>query len=113
MTNIEPYIRDHPQGIIFKIYVQPRSSKNRITGLHGDAVKIKLTAPPIDGAANKMCIQYLAKCLDVKKSSLDILTGHTGRTKHVLLRTTEESAGPSNRKQLKNFIESLPGKKTA
>ena len=113
MTNIEAYIRDHPQGIMFKVFVQPRSSKNRITGLHGDAVKIKLTAPPVDGAANKMCIQYLAKCLDVQKSSLDILSGHTGRTKYVLLRTTEGISGLTGKKRLKNLIESLSGKKTA
>ncbi|MCG2759217.1 MAG: DUF167 domain-containing protein [Desulfobacteraceae bacterium] len=55
-----------------------------ITGTYGDAIKIKLTAPPVDGAANKMCIKFLAKYLKVPKTSLEIISGHTSRTKHVL-----------------------------
>ncbi|MBW1752297.1 MAG: DUF167 domain-containing protein, partial [Deltaproteobacteria bacterium] len=50
-------IQENSDGITFKVYIQPRSSKNMIAGLHGDALKIKLKAPPVDGAANKMCIE--------------------------------------------------------
>ncbi|MBA3018592.1 MAG: YggU family protein [Proteobacteria bacterium] len=78
------FLQENPQGIIFKVFVQPKSSKNTIAGLYGDALKIKLTAPPIDGAANKMCIKFLAKCLKVPKTSLEIISGHTSRTKYVL-----------------------------
>jgi len=80
------YFKESPEGIIFKIHVQPRSSKNMIAGLLGDALKIKLTAPPVDGAANVMCIKYLAKCLSVSPYLLEIVSGHAGRTKYVLLR---------------------------
>ena len=80
------FVKENSQGIIFKVYVQPKSSRNMISGLHGDAVKVKITAPPVDGAANKMCIQYLAKCLMVPKSSVEIISGHNSRTKRVLVK---------------------------
>ena len=79
-----PFIRESPAGITFKVFVQPRSSKNMIAGRYGDALKIKLTASPVDGAANKMCIQYLAKCLGIPRKSLEIISGRTSRTKHIL-----------------------------
>ena len=80
-------IRKIPEGMVFKVLIQPRSSKNMIAGLHGDALKIKLTAPPVDNAANQMCIKFLAKSLEVSKSSLEIVAGHTSRNKQVLLRS--------------------------
>ena len=78
------FLQENLQGIIFKVFVQPKSSKNMITGAYGDAIRIKLTAPPVDGAANKMCIKFLAKCLKVPKTSLEIISGHTSRTKCLL-----------------------------
>ena len=84
-------IREKSTGIQFKIQVQPRSSQNKIVGLHGDALKVKLTSPPVDGAANKMCITYLAKCLGKPKSSLEIVSGHTSRTKLILLKSKDKS----------------------
>ena len=79
-----------------------------IAGQHGDALKIKLTAPPVDGAANKMCIQYLAKCLKIPKSSIEIISGHHSRTKRFLLRSKNEkiSVGKEN-KRIRHLITSL------
>ncbi len=79
-------IGEHSRGITFKVYVQPRSSVNKIVGVHVDVLKIKLTAPPVGGAANKMCIKFLSKRMGVPKSSLEILSGHTGRTKRLLFK---------------------------
>ena|GEM_PF-81148 len=76
-------IRETPSGLVFKIFVQPRSSKNAVVGIHGDALKIKLTASPVDGKANKACLQFLAKVLGVAKSDLDIVSGHSSRTKQI------------------------------
>ncbi len=104
--------KETPEGVTFTVFVQPRSSKNMIAGAYGDAVKLKLTAPPVGGAANKMCINFLAKYLRVPKSSLEIISGHTNRTKRVLLRYTDKSC-KGGRKQLKDLIESLIDEKTA
>ncbi|MEW6672970.1 MAG: DUF167 family protein [Thermodesulfobacteriota bacterium] len=79
-------IIEKPEGLVFKIFVQPKASKNTIAGLYGDALKIKLTAPPVEGAANKMCLKYLAKCLKVPAASLEIISGQASRTKRILLR---------------------------
>jgi len=100
-------IREHPEGIIFKIFVQPRSAKNMIVGLHDDALKLKLTAPPVDNAANKMCIKFLAKNLGVSKSHIQIISGHTGRTKQVLLRSDQSNITETEYKTLKGAIQNL------
>jgi len=70
-------------GIVFKIRVQPRASKNELAGLHGDSVKIRLTAPPVEGEANKACIDFLATLLQVSRSNVEIIAGHKGRNKTV------------------------------
>jgi hypothetical protein len=100
-------IRKTPDGIVFKVLIQPRSSKNMIAGLHGDALKIKLTAPPVDNAANRMCIDYLAKTLEVSKSSLEIIAGHTSRSKQVLLRSDPAELSKTEYERLKKRIEDL------
>ena len=68
-------------GIEFSAIIQPRSSKNKICGLHGKSLKIRLTSPPVDGEANKMCIKLLAKVLSVSPSRIIIVSGHTKRNK--------------------------------
>ena len=78
-------IQEKPHGLIFRIRVQPRSSKNQVVGAYGDALKINLTAPPVDNAANQACVAFLAGLLSVAKSSVAILSGHTGRNKQVVV----------------------------
>lgn len=92
-------IRENIEGIIIKVWVQPRSSKNMIAGVHGDALKLKITSPPVDGAANAMCIAYLAKCLKLAKSDIEIVSGHTSRSKHILCKGDKE--------KLKNLINTM------
>jgi uncharacterized protein len=100
-------IEEKPQGITFKIFVQPKSSKTLVAGVYGDAIKIKLKAPPVDGAANRMCIQFLAKRLKVSKSSLEIISGHTGRNKRLLLRYQDSKPTGTETEALKHRIRSL------
>ena len=101
------FVKNNPHGVTFKVFVQPRSSRNIISGLYRDSLKIKLMAPPVEGAANKMCIKYLAKCLKVSKSSLEIISGHTRRTKKVLLQSNSSEVSEKEQNYLKGLVESL------
>ena len=100
-------LQETPDGIVFKVYVQPRSSKNRVVGLHGDALKLKLTAPPVEGEANRQCMRYLAKCLGVSNSSLEMLSGHSGRTKKVRLNFGPNQISNWEKQRLRKTVENL------
>ncbi|MFC1856712.1 DUF167 domain-containing protein [Thermodesulfobacteriota bacterium] len=100
-------LTENQKGIFFKVFVQPKSSKNKVVGVHGDALKIKLTAPPVGGKANKMCVKYLAKCLKIPASSLEIVSGNTARTKKILFRIEQENDSPKERQRFKKSVESL------
>ncbi len=88
----------------FKIVVQPRASKTEIAGLHGDALKLRLTAPPVDGAANKMCLKFLAKWLDVPKSALTIVSGETSRNKTLRIQFADRQIFEAESRRLKIFF---------
>ena len=68
-------------GVQFSAIIQPGSSKNKICGIHGKSLKIRLTSPPVDGEANKTCVKLLAKILSVSPSRIVIVGGHTRRNK--------------------------------
>ncbi|CAB5080072.1 COG1872 [Olavius algarvensis associated proteobacterium Delta 3] len=104
-------IRETPSGLVFKILVQPRSSNTAIVGIHGDALKIRLTAPPVEGKANRACIQFLAKCLGLAKSDLEIVSGHSSRAKRVRLAfRSGEDAAVAGKAGLKQALLDLAGK---
>jgi len=68
-------------GVSFVVRVQPRGKKNAIVGELGDALKIALTAPPVEGRANEACIEFLANLLEVARSSVSIASGESSRRK--------------------------------
>ena len=74
-------IHDTPAGATFQVKVHPRARKNAITGEVGDAVKIALTAPPVEGRANEACVKLLAEFLNVPRSSVTIAAGESSRQK--------------------------------
>lgn len=74
-------IKDTAAGASFAIKVQPRASRNAVVGELGDALKIALTTPPVEGRANEACIEFLAKLLKVARSSVSIAAGETSRNK--------------------------------
>ncbi|MDA8233395.1 MAG: DUF167 domain-containing protein [Clostridia bacterium] len=76
-------IKEYPSGVTFKVRVQPRAAKNQLAGVYEDAVKVRLTAPPVDGEANEALLEFLAKVLGVAKSQVELVSGHTGRNKVV------------------------------
>lgn len=79
-------IRETKEGVQILLHVQPRSARRRIDGVHGDAVKVRLTSPPVEGKANAELREYLASLLGVAKNDVEILKGETGRRKRVLVR---------------------------
>jgi uncharacterized protein (TIGR00251 family) len=84
-------IREQDGAITFEVRVAPRASRNRVVGIQDGALKVALTAPPIDGAANEALRKLLAKALGVAKSDVEILRGDRARTK--VLRVHGVSAG--------------------
>jgi uncharacterized protein (TIGR00251 family) len=76
-------IHDSPTGTTVAVKVQPRARKNAITGELGGAIKVSLTAPPIDGKANAACIEFFAKLLKVPRSSVTIASGQNSRRKMI------------------------------
>ncbi|WP_153914032.1 DUF167 family protein YggU [Shewanella sp. TC10] len=69
--------------LLLNLYIQPKASRDQIIGLHGDELKIAITAPPIDGKANSHLIKYLSKAFKVPKADVVILKGAQGRHKQV------------------------------
>ncbi len=96
-------VMDHKDGLTLRVIIQSRSSKNMIAGRHNDSLKIKLTAPPVDGAANSMCIKFLAKSFNVPKSSIEIISGHTARNKKIFI----QAGNTQEKETLRNRIEAL------
>jgi len=74
-------LHQHDCNISFQIRVHPRARKNAITGEVGDALKVSLTAPPVEGKANEACTEFFAKLLKVPRSSVTIAAGLTSRNK--------------------------------
>ncbi len=74
-------VRDGDKGATFAVRVQPRASRNAIAGEMGDALKIALTAPPVEGKANEACVEFLANLLKVPRSSVTIASGESSRNK--------------------------------
>ena len=70
-------------SVRISVYVQPRASKTEIAGMHGDALKIRLTAPPVDNAANAALIEFIAGKLGIPKGSVRVAAGATSRRKTV------------------------------
>lgn len=74
-------IQDTPAGVSFAVKVHPRARKNAITGEVGEALKLSLTAPPVEGRANEACIEFFANVLKVPRSSITIAAGQNSRNK--------------------------------
>nr|EIO8235481.1 YggU family protein [Salmonella enterica] len=70
-------------GLVLRLYIQPKASRDSIVGLHGDEVKVAITAPPVDGQANSHLTKFLGKQFRVAKSQIVIEKGELGRHKQV------------------------------
>jgi uncharacterized protein (TIGR00251 family) len=76
-------IRDSHSGVSFAVKVHPRARKNAITGEVGEALKLALTAPPVDGRANQAVVEFFADLFEIPRSSVTIASGATSRNKVV------------------------------
>ncbi len=85
-------ITHHKEGLQFSAAIQPKASKNEISGVMNGALKIRLTSPPVEGAANKACIKFLAKRLGISVSRVDIIGGLTSKNKIIRIEGMSESA---------------------
>lgn len=87
MDKIVKKIKD---GVSLFVQVQPRAGKTEYLGILGEALKFRVAAPPVDGAANQVLCEYLAKLFSLPKSQVVILSGQTSKKKRVLLKGVEE-----------------------
>lgn len=79
-------IKEFKNGLTFEIQVIPRASRAEITGWQDGALKLKVTAQPVEGAANLACVKLLSKVLELRRSQLEILAGEKSRKKVVLVK---------------------------
>lgn len=90
IEDTSPFAEDVEDGCTLAVRVRPGAKKNDIAGIHAGAVKISLTAPPVDGRANELLIEFLAELLGIPRARISLLTGGTSRMKR--LRITGKSA---------------------
>ncbi len=71
------------EAVLLSLHIQPGAKKTAVVGLHGEALKIRLAAPPVDGKANQALVEFLAASLRVTKSRIDLVSGVSSRTKRI------------------------------
>lgn len=67
------------------LHIQPRASRDEVTGIQGDRLKVRITAPPVEGQANAHLVKFLAKLLGVPRSRVRVASGEQGRQKHLVV----------------------------
>ena len=102
-----PFLITVKNDLILSVYVQPRASKNQLCGILGEELKIRLTSPPVDGAANKLCREFIADLFDVSKSSVDIISGETGRHKRLRIIGTHPGQFSTHISALENALAQI------
>ena len=85
-------ISEQEEAVIVNVRVIPRASKSEIVGMHDGALKIRISAPPVDGAANAEIIRFLAKSFGVSKSDVFILSGETSKNKRIKIENLSKSS---------------------
>ena len=78
-----------PGGVQLQLHVQPGASRTGVAGLHGDALKVRVAAPPAEGRANRELLDYLAELLGVARARIALVKGETGRRKTVIVQGIE------------------------
>jgi len=76
-------LKEEDGAVIMNVLVQPRASKNELVGIHGDCLKIKVTAPPVENQANKKICEYLSRLIGISKRKIEVIKGQKMRVKKV------------------------------
>lgn len=84
-AGIPAFLEPAREGVVLSVRLQPKSAKNEFVAVIGNSVKIRVTAPPIKGAANEACREFLAKTFGIARSRVRILAGAQSRQKRILL----------------------------
>ena len=85
------YFRSCPDGVTLALAVVPRARKTEIVGVQENLLKVRVAAPPVEGAANKECVKFFSKLFGVSKSRVKIVQGEKSRKKVVLIQGISES----------------------
>ena len=85
MSESDAVLADHPEGVALTLVVVPRASKTGVVRIDSEAIRIRVAAPPVEGAANTVLLRYLADLFDLPRSNVRLLGGTTNRRKRVLL----------------------------
>lgn len=86
------FLRETSEGALLTVRVTPRAGRNEWAGWHGGVPKIRLCAPPAEGQANRALVEFLAEALDRPRSTLELVSGASSRTKTVLIRGCNAAA---------------------
>lgn len=81
-----PPFRETKEGVLVTVFLQPRASRTEVVGVEGEAVRVRVQAPPVKGRANEALVELLAEVLGVPRRDVELVRGHTSRHKQVLVR---------------------------
>lgn len=87
-------VSETADGLILRLYIQPKASRDALVGVHGDELKVAITAPPVDGQANSHLVKFLAKQFRVAKGQVVIEKGELGRHKQVKIINPQQIPTP-------------------
>lgn len=82
----DSWLRQDEGGVTLDLYLQPRASRNEVVGVQGGELKVRLTSPPVEGAANKLCREFFAKLFRVAKGDVVLVAGKKSRHKKLYVR---------------------------
>jgi|AMWB02.1.fsa_nt_gi uncharacterized protein (TIGR00251 family) len=82
---MSPFARQESTGVVLQLWIQPRASKNELVEVRDGALKVRLTSPPVEGAANDSCREYFAKLLGVSRGEVLLVAGERSRHKRLLI----------------------------
>ncbi len=82
-------VQDSDEGAVLALHVQPKAARTEYVGVHGDALKFRVAAPPVDGAANEEICRYLAERFGLRKGDVIVQTGQASRHKRIMLKRVQ------------------------